>query len=763
MFIFNKNCDKIKLSSEMKMSREVKMIKNIEEAEYLLSNKPLRSASAERILILNEIMGKNKELSQPKRFALMLRELLDRVSVPIEEYDIIAGRALDRELTEDEEAIFKSFIKSPDYPRRSAFLDSGHCTYSWQDVVELGLIGLKKRAEESLSKQTDTEKRDFLDGVIGVYSAIERYIERYEDTAKLKGMTALAETLRKARTEKPSDFVTALQLLWIVALIDCAYITPNPTLTVGRLDQLLYPLYKKDVESGRLTPEQAERYITDYYCKHNLFMGRGEHQVGNSENATTFDRMTNFDAPQYLLLAGTDENGNSAVNELTYLFARCIRPKFKNPVIVVRYYKGMDLEHPELWKILTEKALQSASMMFYNDDNVISAFKRLGIPDEQCRRYGHFGCNWASIGDNSAWMQGGPMSRHFRAYESDEERKEFSSKPYMRTNTEHGWPEDLNIILHGLADKEDVTIEDVYTAFFDRMGEFIDRKLRSLAHELEIRQRHPARVLTYGDCFFTDSVTNAECFSAGAEYHFEFQAFQMFGTVADSFITVDKLVFIDKKLTLKELMQAVDDNFVGHERVLNMVRRVEKYGSNTAFTNAHARRLSKTAMDMVIEKSKPYLKKMKLFLEPCMQSDTWHLKFGETYGATPNGRLAGASFSQNARPTNGACINGLTGMLNSMLSVPSDGLVSGALNLDIQQRDFRGESGRANFAALLSTYFNGGGLHAQVSCVNVEDLRDAQINPADHKDLRVRVTGYSGVFVDICKRLQDDIIDRLSH
>ena len=99
-------------------------------------------------------------------------------------------------------------------------------------------------------------------------------------------------------------------------------------------------------------------------------------------------------------------------------------------------------------------------------------------------------------------------------------------------------------------------------------------------------------------------------------------------------------------------------------------------------------------------------------------------------------------------------------MLNSMLNLPHDGLTSGSLNLDVDPKQFEGENGLVLFSAMLSTYFNRGGLHAQVTCANVNDLIDAQKNPHLHEDLRVRVTGYSGVFVDICKRLQDDIIER---
>ena len=100
-------------------------------------------------------------------------------------------------------------------------------------------------------------------------------------------------------------------------------------------------------------------------------------------------------------------------------------------------------------------------------------------------------------------------------------------------------------------------------------------------------------------------------------------------------------------------------------------------------------------------------------------------------------------------------------MLHEMCNLPQDGLASGALNLDIDTEQFSGEKGKALLSALLATYFNGGGLHAQVTTTNRDDLIDAQKNPHLHRDLRVRITGYSGVFVDLCEPLQNDIIERL--
>ena len=145
--------------------------------------------------------------------------------------------------------------------------------------------------------------------------------------------------------------------------------------------------------------------------------------------------------------------------------------------------------------------------------------------------------------------------------------------------------------------------------------------------------------------------------------------------------------------------------------------------------------------------SRPYLAREKLFLEPCMQCDTHHLRFGRETDATPDGRLAGTPFSQNFRPCSGSCTKGLTGMFNAMLHLPSDRLRSGALNLDIDPRQFAGEEGRELFGTMLASYFDRGGLHAQITSVRIEDLIGAQKNPHAHRDLRVRVTGYSGVFV----------------
>ena len=738
------------------------MRKNVEEALLALSQKPMFSTSVERFKIMNDIKSQYKDLPQPKRFSRLLGEFLSRVSTPIEKCDLIAGRCVDRELTEEEEKEFSAYLKHPDYPARKLFFASGHCTYSWEMLVREGLVGLKARVSKRLEGEKDESKRIFLESVTEAYDAMIAFSERYALAAEASGNVETARNLRRIAEGRPDSFASALQLLWIVTLIDCSYISENPTLTLGRLDKILYPLYKADIESGALTKERAAEYITDYYCKHNLIMGRGEHQVGDATNSTTFRRILNFDAPQYLLLAGTDENGELVANELTELFAQRIVPGFKNPVVVVRYVKDMDKNAPELWRVLSERAMESASLMFYNDSNVLSTFKRIGLPDADAGRYAHFGCNWCSPGDNGAWMMSAPKSADYPILRTPAEVK-LVDVPYMRTRSPHSWPEDFVEILRELSGCEEgsVTIDDFYDAFFARMSEFIDRKLYTLSVELSLRKRAPSSLITFGDCFFEGSIDSAECFSAGARYHFEIQAFQMFGTVADSFIAVDQLVFIEKKTTLRKLLAAVDANFEGYPEILAMCRNAEKYGMDTPLSNKHTRRLSHTASDLVISKSRPYFEKEGLFLIPCMQSDTWHMKYGEPYGATPDGRLAYTPLADGIGPASGRDVKGPTATANSVAKLEQGVASNGTLlNQKFHPSALQGASGIRNFVALIRSYFDQKGMHMQFNVVTRETLLDAQKNPEKYKTLVVRVAGYSALFTTLSKSLQDDIINR---
>lgn len=733
---------------------------NITEAIRALREKPVFSTSFERVELFSEIYARlDKSAPQPLNFSAFLGEFLGRVSTPVSGKDIILGRMTDRELTADEERFFQAFKRGESNPYGKVVYGTGHCTYDWENLIKRGLTGLIEDISAAL-KSANEQQSVFLEGARGALKAIISYAHRYADAAEKEGLSEAAGVMRAIATGAPRSFYEGLQLCWLVTLIATAYIGHNPTLNCGRLDQILYPLYERDINSGVLTKERAAQIITDYYCKHNLTMGRGEHQLGTERDSTTFSRILNFDAPQYLPIAGRDDDGNDAVNALTELFADCIVEGFKNPVVVVRYYEGMNAAHPSLCKTLAKKAFNSCSLMFYNDDDIYSALRSYGLPERDARRYDHFGCNWGSVGHDSAWMGTGPHAHLIQGDYTDEERAQ-SRKPFMRCKSDGGWPQVLNEILYGLEGREGVTYEDIYAELLEQIRQYAEAKIEYVLSEKRLRERHGSNALTIEDLFSRRAISEGRGVNTGAaKYFFQIHSIYGMATVVDSLTAIKTLVFDHHRLSLQRLIAALKADFIGYERERALCKNADKLGSGGEESTLIAARFTDDFARIATAKNAEYIRKHGVFLGANIQSDTRHITMGYLCGATADGRRAGEPLSQNSAPSQGAAKNGLTAMLSSLMRLRFDRYMSGAFNLDINKRDFEGDGGEERFAALLYTYLNGGGLHAQVSALSADRLREARLNPDDHRDIMVRVTGYSGIFVDMNDTAQDDIIRR---
>ena len=338
----------------------------------------------------------------------------------------------------------------------------------------------------------------------------------------------------------------------------------------------------------------------------------------------------------------------------------------------------------------------------------------------------------------------------------------------MRSPVTYGLQELFITIARELADKEDagenISIEDFYSRFFDTMRDFVKKKLEFIKTELLRRCETPSLIMNYGDPFTRGATDKAESvFAGGSKYHMEIQAFTNFASFVNEFITVDELVFESKQYTLRELVVAMDANYEGYEEIRARMLAVEKFGSNSEHSNMHAGRLAKTLADIAVEPTREYLEKYGIFLGTSLQSDTWGIKWGSVFGASLDGRKKGEHFSQNVQPAPGSAKNGLTAVLSSVAKLPLDSYLTGALNLDISPKQFEGEKGIELFGKIMAAYFTSGGLQAQISAVSAEALEEAQRNPAEHMDLMVRVTGYSGIFVDMPEKLQNNIIERTKY
>lgn len=744
------------------------------EAIDALTKKPVKSTTLERIRLFtyadeHVVCG----LPQPLQYGLGLKYVLEHISLPLKPYDLILGRISEEVPDEEGERFFQEVSKK--YQRKALpwnkgtqpfwVYDQGHTSFYWRDVIRLGLGGLKKRAEAELERRKAENARqetlDFLQGAIYVYEAIQSYLRRYAEEAAAAGLQEAADTCLSVIEAPPCGFREALQLLHTISFIYCAMLSGNPTLTYGRLDLFLRELYEKDIASGRLTREDVGLLILDYYCKNNLDMGRGEHQlgIGDESKTTGWQRCLNFDAPQYLYIGGSDWDGRSCVSELTQQFAEEIVPRFKNPVILVRYRKGMMEEHPKLFRTLVDKMRQSSSMMIYNEDDIISAYLRAGADPEDAFDFEHYGCNWPNIPGRDCGV----------ANHLDMWARHMTEEDWAFIHQSYDMPQDtaprVRETLSELAKKpeSELSLDAVFEALKEKIRAGFETLDAIVRRSRSCMLREAPGVLLYMDCFFKDCITEGkDAFTGGCKYYTHVVSFYGFATAADCLIVVDELVFRRKKLSLKALMDAADDDFLLSPEILALCRSVPKLGSDDPHANEIASRLLLLYTDEVARLTARVEKDEwpRILYRQSIETDTSHIARGAKLPATPDGRRAGAPVSQNCQPSVGASTNGLTARLMSMSSLPFDRIMSGAQNISIQPRLFKGEEGLSALAAVIGTYFEKGGLQVQISAVDVEELLDAQKNPDAHRDLMVRVTGYSAVFVDMIKKSQDDIIRR---
>lgn len=713
------------------------------EAVKALTEKPIITYTAERVRLWSEVAKEVAgESCQPLRIGKGMKSFLSRVSIPVSDYDILIGRATEESFSEEEEKTFREkyindCMRFDGIPK---FLyDGGHQSFDWNRLIKVGLPALRKEAEDALGryKANGTKQQcDWLSGAVMIYDSFICFLNRSAEAAEAAGLTESAAVCRAVASGAPSSFWEALQLVYTIEFVFCAYISPNPTLALGRLDLFLGGLYGSDIASGRLTREYAGLLIDDFYAKNNLIMGRGEHQLSartDMSKCTGWNRILCYDAPQYLTLSGADpDSGKAVAGDLTALFIEHIEPKYKNPVIVFRYSKGFAAEHHDIWKTLVGKMRASASILIYNDIPVCRMYTDRGDSLRDAMSYEYFGCNWPTLPATDA-CDYDYVFRHVNR----------NIVPFEMQALE-------NLRLSGA--------EISRQALLDSMHDEMKKAFEKIRDEGKPLSNGPdPRLLTIYACFARGNIERAGRYFDRINVILPLGGL---GTLIDIASAADH-VCIDLKIPLGRLLDACRNNFVGEEKLLAICKNSPKLGDGSETSSFYADRLINTiadAYDEVFSVGLPDYCRLRL----CGEADTWHNEIGASLGATPDGRLCGQPTSQNCQPSPGAAKNGITAMFDSLAHIPFYRFASGAMNVTIQTSSFAGEAGLENLARLFSVYFERGGLQLQLSAVDRELLEDAQKNPDAHRDLMVRVTGYSAVFTDMSKVSQDDFMSRNS-
>ena len=793
------------------------MSKNIEEAIHSLRYKPVNSTTLERLRLCVEANKHVSGLPQAQEIGHGLGYILDNISIPVEPHDILIGRISEEIPDEEGERFFAETISTMG-TRPLWMNDGGHESFRWDILLQQGFVGLETAAKEELCRlknrrsaisevdglATVEDTIIFVEGTVLIYQAFRNYTRRCAQSAKEAGLLDAAECLTAIADNPPANFREALQLIWTLELVYCTICAINPTLTLGRLDKLLIDFYRNDIKNGILDEESASDMIIDFYCKNNIILGRGEHQLSYGDAKDTgWDRNLCYDAPQYLTLGGFDSSGfdisdfnstdfdsseiNSSEinssnfdsklkcvdNELTMLFIKNIVPRFKNPLIVYRYCSQSD---PDIWRALCDKMAEGSSVMIYNDHIIIDSMIKSGVNPNDAVEYEMFGCNWPSVSGNSVT----PLVLHcsYTHYMLDLLDEICTKEAGNQSNANQI---DINQSNADQIDVEQININIFYQRLEAHAKSIItDAFLKCKNRALDWPKHRPG-TLRVDDCFMQGKEKKPYAKDAGAlDYTIFLFVASHIGSAVDCITALDKLVFIDKKVTLNEINSALRDDFRGHEYLRQLCKNAPKYGQDNDLSNKHAKLLIDlhhriiNDLDPNIERTNTVINDLSPIIEgsnlcesnsqgvilSSFETDNFHVITGEQTGATPDGRLYGTHLSQNASPTWGSCINGLTALLMSAAKTPKDLIASGALNVQINKSFLADPVGRKLFPDVVKTYFDSGGLQIQCTITSLEELRAAQENPDRYRDLMVRITGYSVSFVDMSTKSQDAFIAR---
>jgi formate C-acetyltransferase len=648
--------------------------------------------------------------------------------------------------------------------RKSA--GDGHVIPDYFRLMDEGIPGVIAEANAALEKldyQYDTDafkKKIFLDAVLISFQAAADWFRRFAAVAEKlasraalpenrAGMEAAAKVCANLAERAPGGFHEAIQLTYFIHLL--LHIESNGhSVSLGRIDQYLYPFYLKDRETGALTDERARELIDCMYIKISKFNKvRPWPETRNKSGAPMFMTLT---------LGGQTRDGKDAANRLTELFLTALadtRLPQPTPVVRVAPSTSQDLlVHAS--KVLLEHG--GGLPAFFSDEAIIAALTRMGISVEDAREYGIGGCSEAVIPGKSLSFTGGDCYFNFVKL--------------------------LEVILHegknprtGLrirackALEEYESIGDIVAEFRKELAFYVSLVVQLTGITSWVDAELNPTPFTSGLMAYRIGLGRCASEGGGPNAAYSHTILQGHGAadVSNALYAIDRLVFQDREISLRQFVEILDQNWQTERgKILkDKIRKIPKYGNDLDEVDKYAVLVSNIFADET-EKYTPY-RGGKFGIS--LQGLTANVPEGETVGATPDGRISGEALSDNISPHAGTDVNGPTSTLKSVSKVDHPRFVNGnILNLRFHPSALTGAYGDFDvlrgrrFADMIQTYLADlKGNQVQFNIISADALREAQAKPEENQDLIVKVAGYSAYFASLDKSLQDQIIERTEH
>ena len=640
-------------------------------------------------------------------------------------------------------------------------LNSGdaHLAVDYEQLLKIGLVGYEKRvrqlkAELDLCVPENIDKYVFYKAVLIVIEAVKTYADRFSLLAQEMAENAqshrkdelleISNICSKVPYEPASSFKEAIQSVWFIQLI--LQIESNGhSLSYGRFDQYMYPYLKADLEKGVITDEEAVELLTNLWIK-TLTINKVRSQAHTFSSAGS---------PMYqnVTIGGQTPDKKDAVNKLSFLVLKSVaQTRLPQPNLTVRYYNGLNKEF--LDECIEVMKLGTGMPAFNNDEIIIPSFIDLGVKEEDAYNYSAIGCVETAVPGKWGYRCTGMSYQNFPRIllaVMNDGVDVTSGKRFVKG---YGYFRDMKSF-EELQDAWDKSIREI-----TRLSVIVENAV-DLASERDVPDIL-CSTLTQ-DCIGRGKTIK----EGGAVYDFISGLQIGIANMADSLAAIKKLVFEEKKITPQQLWDALQDDFMSEEnqKIQSMlINEAPKYGNDDDYVD-----------QLVVEAYDSYINEIKKYPSTRYQrgpvggiryagTSSISANVGQGYGtmATPDGRKAHTPLAEGCSPAHAMDKNGPTAVFKTVSKLPIHEITGGVLlNQKVTPQMLATEENKEKLEMIIKTFFNRlHGYHVQYNVVSRETLIDAQKNPEKHRDLIVRVAGYSAFFNVLSRATQDDIIER---
>jgi len=615
---------------------------------------------------------------------------------------------------------------------------TGHMTPDFEKVLKIGLNGIKKEVLEELknldlSDPMRSKKATFLQSVLITLDAVCTFAKRYadealrlaeteEDPKRRDELLNISEICRRVPAEPTQTFHEACQVTWFIHLLVCFEEgESHAAFAPGRFDQYVYPYYENDIKNGKITKASVAELIGCLWIKFN--------EIGN-------------EIPQTMTLGGTRLDGTNGENELTTLCMDSTeRLRVLNPSLVLRCHTNTPTSVMDRACKLIRTGMGFPQL--YNDEMMFRAMRYAGVSEEDAHDAVPGGCVELSIaGKTNPWVGN------------------FFNLPKCLLLALNNGVDPISGELIGLqtGDIDSFkTFDDIMDSYKAQVAYFMKLMAGSEnSHDVAQAEVTPFPFLS---SLVADCIKNGKDITeGGARYNFTEVQGVGIANVADSLAVIKKLVFQERKISLNSLVETIKENFENNESLRQMLLNdAPKYGNNEPFVDE----IAKEVVRNFYEEVQKYINPRGGRFLPGLLVWTLAEGFGSITGATPDGRKSRDVFSDSIGAAQGRDIEGPTALIKSVTRIDYTPVVGGlSFNMKFTPTVFSNDESLSKLQSLIRTYFNLGGMQAQINVVDKNTLLEAQQFPERYRSLIVRVSGWSSRFANLSKALQDDIISR---